>query len=165
MTSMHLTDEQFTGLLTGDCAETRLYTHLESCPDCRAEFDRVQPAIESFNEVGLLWAEARAPRRVPVPSIWTLRFQGVSRWSMAAAAMLILGTAIGVHQERRAPMPVQTDLATTSAPSTTVLAEDNRLMVSIDQELSSDVRPQVPVTELQETSTASNQNLPKRFEN
>jgi hypothetical protein len=153
VTSEHLTDEQFADLLSGEW-KTDLRIHEESCADCRSELDQVQSAIRGFNEVGLRWAEIQAPRRVPVPSKWSLRLHTIPRWSMAAAAMLIIGTAVGVHEIRQPVVQAPTTVAVTaSEPSKAVIADDNQLMQSIDQELSADVRPPVPASELQTAAT------------
>ncbi len=161
----HLTDEQFSELIAGQSATQDALAHLNACEDCQAELQAVSSGIQQFRTFSLLWAELQAPKRVPVPSPWAVRFGGIPRWSMAAAALVIVGAAVGIHQEKKTVPEVQMVVVadTATAPSSSVLAEDNRLLMSIDQELSSEVRPPVPVSELQVQAGSAHRTTLRRF--
>jgi len=47
MTGQHLTDEQFTELLSGDCPFQAIQ-HLKTCAQCHCEFEQVQASIDDF---------------------------------------------------------------------------------------------------------------------
>ena len=65
MTGQHLSDEQFTDLLAGECPMDALQ-HMNTCPQCQRELEQVQASIEDFSAVGLQWAE-----HGPAPRIFT----------------------------------------------------------------------------------------------
>ena len=64
MTGQHLTDEQFTELLSGDCPADAS-RHMLACTQCQWEFERVQASIEDFVTLSLEWAEKRASASIP----------------------------------------------------------------------------------------------------
>lgn len=165
MTPGHLTDEQFGELTLGESPGSEARAHLEACEACRAELRAVTAGIRSFSSMGMLWAEQRAPGLVPVPSRWSVRLHAVPRWAVPAAALAIFAAAVGFHPEHRTALAPEPAIVaeTAPAPSSNVLAEDNRLMMSIDQELNSDVHPQVPVSELQARGTGSRRGNLRRF--
>ena len=152
MTTSHLTDEQFSDLLAGDSAPEAACMHLEQCASCCAELVELRSAMGSFNGIGLAWAEAEAPRRIHPPSRWALQRGALPSWGLAAATALTIA-AVGIHREVM-PRPVPETAAvamsepSSSQPSGNEIAEDNRLMMSIDQELSYQPQPSVPVSEL-----------------
>jgi hypothetical protein len=104
----HLTDEQFTGLLLGTISPF-VSAHLDACPQCAEEAQRVSGAIGSFEQQSRLWAERRVTvsqpelvstlvSRRPAVVAW---YHRPSAWS-AVAATLVLAAFIGVtaHVER-----------------------------------------------------------------
>ena len=72
MTGQHLTDEQFTDLLSGDYA-TDASRHMLACAQCQGEFERVQASIEDFVTLSLEWAERRASTSISAPSAFASR--------------------------------------------------------------------------------------------
>jgi hypothetical protein len=145
---VHLTDEQFTGLLLGAIPPAAI-GHLESCRQCAEEAQRVSGAIGSFAQQSRLWAEGRVAAgpaqkqgrpaslawlRTPIPPV---------AW---VAAIFLLGAGLGLaHRARhRASSPqivavVQPALAGPAAPAAVApatLKADNELLSAIDGELS-----------------------------
>ena len=136
----HLTDEAFAELLAGN-RRPAAQAHLQACEACRHEADEVGSALEGFRGEGLAWAEARVEKQ---PPLWAetkalarqnkgslLNFPSAfPRSARAAAAILLACTAIGGVlrlSDRSAP---------THAHASSTLSEDNRLLLSIDEELS-----------------------------
>lgn len=156
MSTRHLSDEQFGQFLAGDAADGAASTHLQLCAECRKELESLGRAVGDLNELSLAWAEQRAVR-VQAPSCWAIGWHALPGWSAAFAAFLFCGVAIGVHQQSssRSQPPAQ---LSQNAPGPAVtptedeLAQDNRLLRSIDDELSRQVRPQVSAAELAASS-------------
>ena len=133
MTGQHLTDEQFTELLSGEYP-LDASLHMKMCPQCRSEFERVQASIEDFGSLGLLWAEQRPSPQISAPSVFLRGWHSVS--IRTAAAVLLAAILFGVNQEKRMQAPVADPLtAATPARSESQVAEDNRLMMAIDKEI------------------------------
>lgn len=139
----HLSDAEFSDLLAGEFPDDATRFHLAHCEHCRTELDCVRSSLSSFSGLGTRWANHVAPSRIPVPSRWALRLMEVPSWStglaMTAATGLLVFFFGPTHQTRvhtPAPEPAPTAvIASVSAPSKSELANDNRLMLSIDQEL------------------------------
>lgn len=128
----HLNNDQFSDLLIGDCP-LEVRRHVDTCPQCQEEFKRVQSAIDSFGSACLEWAEQRAPVSISPSS--PLLFQCRSLGTWAAAALLAAAVLFEVHQGWIVPTPAANDVATQGVESTANVAEDNRLMMAIDQEI------------------------------
>src|SRR5579875_3128586 len=141
----HLTDEQFAGLLAGTKTDEGAHAHVESCAACREELQSVSAAVGDLGVVSLLWAERRAVR-IETPSVWALNWGALHGWGATLAGVLVLGVALGAHmrtgqQTASVAEPVQPVVAPTDAE----LAQDNRLLRSIDAELSTQAGLQVPI--------------------
>ena len=135
--TQHLTDAEFADLLAGCTPGRAAETHLNACEHCRGELETVSGSLGSFRLAGTLWAEAEAPKRVPLPARLALRRGLQPSPSMALAATVT--AAVLLFGLGAPPRPVQPSAAVRpalAAPSNAELAEDNRLMTSIDQELS-----------------------------
>jgi hypothetical protein len=134
MTGHHLTDEEFTELLSGDCP-LDASRHLQACAQCQWEFKQVQASIKDFGACSFAWAEEHASAPIPAPSALARVWQPRSTWS-AAAAVLAAAVLFGIHQEMstRAPVVLQAD-AVHPAHSEQDVSEDNRLMMAIDREI------------------------------
>ncbi len=147
--TQHLTDSEFADLLAGEFPGQIAELHLAACEYCRQELQAVDGSLGSFRQMSTAWAQAEAPRRVPMPSRLALHLGLRPSWgaglaATAMAALLAVGMGLpgstSVHENVAAPAVV--------APSNTELANDNRLMLSIDQELNSQAQPAVPASEL-----------------
>jgi hypothetical protein len=147
----HLTDAQFTELLLGTIPPS-VIAHLEACPQCAEEAQRVSGAIGSFAEQSRLWAERRAASRsARMPARRTpLAWLGIPVTPIVwVAAMLALAAGLGIarraeHSAASAqpvaavqPAPAVTPAAVTSA----TLKADNALLSAINGELSADAAP------------------------
>jgi len=132
MTGQHLTNDQFTDLLIGDCP-LEVRRHVDACPQCQDEFKQVQSAIDGFGAAGLEWAEQRAPISISPSS--QLLFQCRSLGTWAAAALLAAAVLFEVHQGWIVATPAANKVATETVESTADVVDDNRLMMAIDQEI------------------------------
>jgi anti-sigma-K factor RskA len=133
MTGQHLTDEQFTDLLSGDCP-LDASRHMLACAQCQCEFRRVQASIEDFVTLSLKWAERRASASIPTPSAFVRGWRSASSWA-AAAAVLAAAVLFGVHQERMLAPEAVSVASNQSAQSASEVADDNRLLMAIDKEI------------------------------
>lgn len=136
--TQHLTDAEFADLLAGCTPGRTAEAHLAGCEHCRGELEFVLGSLGSFRLAGSMWAEAEAPRRISLPSRLALRLGVQPSWSVALAAMVtaaVLMYGLDVPANHRQPDAVAHTVR--SVPSNAELAEDNRLMNSIDEELSS----------------------------
>jgi hypothetical protein len=130
MTGQHLTDEQFTDLLAGECPIDAI-RHMKTCPRCQGEFDQVQASIEDFSAVGLQWAEHRPTPRISTSSALIRGWNPLS--ARTAAAGLLAAALFATCQEKRMQAPVMDAL--NPARSEAQVADDNRLMLAIDREI------------------------------
>jgi hypothetical protein len=133
MTGQHLTDEQFTDLLSGDYT-TDASRHLLACTPCQGEFEQVQASIEDFVALSLEWAERRASTSISAPSAFVRGWQSASSWA-AAAAVLAAAILFGVHQGRLLSPDVISVAGSQPAESASEVADDNRLLMAIDKEI------------------------------
>jgi len=144
----HLTDEQFANILAGDRSDTRVRLHVESCAACQRELTSLGAAVGDLNYASLRWAEQRAAR-IEVPSRWVLNWNAMPGWGATLAGVLLFGVAIGAHMQvnQQSAVVVQST-HTIAAPSDDELAQDNSLMLSIDNELSEQIGPRLPAADL-----------------
>jgi hypothetical protein len=139
----HLTDEQFAELLAGAKSDAWAQVHLENCADCRDELHGVGSAVGDLSVASLRWAERRA-LRIERPSEWRLNWNALPGWGATMAGFLVLGVALGAHIENREQAAVVRQPAhAVAAPSEDELAQDNRLLRSINSELTEQVGAQV----------------------
>lgn len=150
----HLTDAQFSDLLAGTSLDSRSATHLAECCLCRAEAGAVTGSLAEFKTFSGAWAELEAARRVRTPSRWTLRLNAHPVWNaglVAAAAAVVFSVGLHLPQHTSPAAVVAPAMRAAGAtPTGAELAEDNRLLNSIDQELSSIPEPTVSLAELRE---------------
>lgn len=167
--SQHLTDEQFSDLLAGGSLDSGSEAHLAVCSECQAEAEAVAGSLTEFNTFSMAWAEREAPRRIQTPSRWMLRLGAHPVWNaglLAAAASVAL--AIGLHLPQHSAPAAPTTAALQQPvvrPTPTDLAADNRLLASIDQELSYSPQPSVPLAELKAPSHRTPANLEEAVAN
>lgn len=139
----HLTDEQFAELLAGIERDVLAQAHLENCAECREELHAVGSAVVDLSAASLRWAERRAVS-IERPSQWRLSWNALPAWGAAMASVLVLGVAVGAHiQNREDAAVVRPPAHAVEAPSEDELAQDNRLLRSIDSELTEQVGAQV----------------------
>jgi hypothetical protein len=144
----HLSDEQFASILAGDRSDMRVRLHVESCAKCQRELTSLGAAIGDLSYASLRWAEQRAAR-IEVPSRWALNWNAMPGWGATLAGVLIFGVAIGAHmQVNQQNAVVARPTHTLAAPSDDEVANDNNLMLSIDNELTEQVGGQVPTSDL-----------------
>jgi hypothetical protein len=137
----HLSDAEFSLLLDGAQPGSDVAAHLAQCQCCREELEIVQDSLGSFRSLSTAWAEIQAPRHVPLPARWLQRRHAQASWSGGLAATAIAGALVfwlGFGQHRPKATAVH---AVSVAPSNAELAEDNRLLQSIDTELSDGTQP------------------------
>jgi hypothetical protein len=146
MTGHHLTDEQFAGLLSGDCDTSE---HLLGCAQCRQEFTAVRTSLEDFASLSLEWAAQRASTSISTRSVLLRSWQSASAWTAAAAAVLTAAVLFAGQYQPRTKTPQATSVAgTQAADSDSEVADDNRLMMAIDKEISGQTQTLISVDEL-----------------
>lgn len=144
----HLSDEQFANILAGEHTDMRARLHVESCAECQQELSSLGAAVGDLSYASLRWAEQRAVR-IEVPSRWVLNWNAMPGWGATLAAVLIFGVALGAHmQVGQQNAVIARPSHTISAPSDDELAQDNSLMLSIDNELSEQIGPRLPTSDL-----------------
>lgn len=133
----HLTDEQFTDLLSGTQTPEVLH-HAQSCVACGLELERVRSSMESFNTMSLAWAR-RESVRIKAPAVSSRRsWMTVPTWSMAsglAAVLVVAGMMAGVHLERSHDVTGRSEAAAAAGPTEAAVVADNQLMAAIEDEL------------------------------
>ena len=132
----HLTDQEFSDLLCGEQPNTAIALHLASCDHCRHELEVVGVSLGSFRELGTAWAQAKAPGLVAIPSRWARRLVSIPSWGTGLAVSTAAGLVAFALGLPSGPAPAPGIPAAAAATQKADLAEDNRLMLSIDQELS-----------------------------
>lgn len=138
MTQEHLSEEQFADLVAGDLPDEPARKHLLACELCRNELQAVRWAVSDLDRLSLDWAKVEAPRRVRTPSRLSLRLGVRPGWGLGWAALTAAGViAFTLHAPApvapAAPAPVTTAQV---QPTNTELAQDNRMLESIETELS-----------------------------
>ncbi len=141
----HLSEEQFSALLGGD-VDAAAQQHLDACVECRKEMDTVRGSMESFSALGMEWAERRSATLPPV------RLASGRGWHIPlvwAAGTAMVAAMVFAGWRMESPKPVE-QVAAVYGPAVVPvaakvipvakkqIAEDNRLMLAISQELSSD---------------------------
>ena len=150
----HLTDAQFTELLLG-ANPAAVRAHLEACPQCSEEADRVSRAIGSFEQQSRLWAERRAASRPLLATQPQLVFPWLHRPQAWMAAALAIPRAVQL-QAKVQPAP---------AVSPATLKADNELLSAIDGELRADESTPATMYGLTVTSRGVRTRAPKRISN
>ena len=147
--SEHLSEEQFSDILAGRAPDAVAQAHLAQCESCRAEVASLQSAVIAFNEASLTWAELRAPRLIQTPSRLAQFLGGRPAWDKAAAATFAVAAVMfGFGLSPLHGHPGDAAKLEEPAPSTAEIAQDNRLLASINQELQSGVQPSFSAAEL-----------------
>jgi anti-sigma-K factor RskA len=142
----HLTDEQFAGLLSGDCDTS---DHLLECAQCRQELSKVQASLEDFASHSLEWAEERASKSISTRSVLLHGWQSASAWTAAAAAVLTAAVLFAGQYQRTTQAPHTISVvASQAADSDSEVADDNRLMMAIDKEMQWQPQTLISVDEL-----------------
>jgi hypothetical protein len=148
----HLTDEQFSELLYGECPSDRPFNatrHLWACRECQAELERVRSTLDDLASLGLRWSEQRSSASISTPSILVRNWRSVGSGA-AAAAVLAVAILFAVNQERKAPeIPAAASQQTDFASE---VAADDRLMIAIDKEIRGQIQSPVSIEGLGSSS-------------
>jgi hypothetical protein len=163
MTGQHLTDEQFTDLLSGDHTADAS-RHMHACAQCQCEFERVQASIEDFVTLSLEWAGPQASTSISVPSAFVREWQSASSWT-TAAAVLAAAILFGVHQVRLLSPDVISVAGSQSAESASEVADDNRLLMAIDKEIRWETESPIPLDDLTASAGRPHAQTSRRLRN
>jgi hypothetical protein len=151
----HLTDEQFASLMAGDRSDASARLHVDSCEACRCELNLVGSATNDLSRISMRWAEQHAAR-IQAPSLWALNWKTLPGWGATMAAVLIFGVALGSHIESSNPPIVAVATPhTMPAPTADELAQDNRLMRSIEDEINEQPGAQTAASAVDDSSRMS----------
>jgi hypothetical protein len=163
MTGQHLTDEQFTDLLSGDYT-TDASRHMLACAQCQREFERVQASIKDFVTLSLEWAERRASTSISAPSAFLRGWQSASSWA-AAAAVLAAAILFGVHQGRLLSPDVISVASSQPPESASEVADDNRLLMAIDKEIRWQTESPISIDDLTDSAGSPHSQPSRRLRN
>ena len=129
--SAHLTDEQFADCLTALTVEPGIQAHVAQCDACRLELGVFLASMEDFSSGALAWSRAQAaPRALPVDATHALA--PPLRWALACAAMLAVAAPVALHYEPSAASAKMRMSAAEIGDSPAQIAQDNRLLESVD---------------------------------
>lgn len=136
MSSGHLTDEQFAECIA-DCANVtpspESAAHLHECAQCREELARFTVSMDDFSRAAFGWSEAQPAvslRAVARPRTGHAWFAPAA-WSMVTALLLAAGVPMMMHRDRQ-PVSTVDAVQETQDDSAAQIAEDNRLMRSVN---------------------------------
>jgi anti-sigma-K factor RskA len=163
MTGQHLTDEQFTDLLSGDYTADAS-RHMLACAQCQGEFEQVQTSIEDFVNLSREWAEPRAAKSISAPSAFARGWRCASSWA-AAAAVLAAAILFGIHQGRLTGPGVLAVSGSQPAESASEVADDNRLLMAIDKEIRWQPESPISIDDLTASAASPHARLPRRLRN
>jgi hypothetical protein len=150
----HLTDEQFANLLAGDRSDSNARLHVDNCESCHQELAAVSVAVNDLSRISTRWAEQRASR-IRTPSLWALNWKMLPGWGATVAAVLMFGVALGTHMQSSNQTVALETPQTMPAPTADELAQDNRLMRSIDAEINEQPGVQMAASALDDSSRAA----------
>ena len=163
----HLTDAQFTDLLLGAIPPS-VTAHLDTCPQCAQESQRVSGAIGSFEQHSRLWAENRIATqpRTPVRQPALAWLNRPAAWS-GAAATVVLAAFLGISHSSDRTSDIAQPVAAVQpaqhiAPAT--LKSDNDMLSALTCELSADAVPPASMYGLKVDAPTSH-SRPKRIAN
>jgi hypothetical protein len=162
----HLSDEQFAGLLLG-ASPPAVRAHLDACPQCAEEAQRVSGAIAGFEQQSRLWAERQAASRPALVPDRESAFSWLHRPQAWTAAALAIALAAGIGISARHNHASQSQQATSAQPATpqpspATLKADNDLLTAINGELRADEAASASVYGLTTASHAARK-APKRI--
>jgi predicted anti-sigma-YlaC factor YlaD len=137
MTSGHLTDEQFAACVA-ECAivspSPESDAHLRECSQCREELTQFADSMENFSTAAFRWSETqsavslRAVARHASARSWL----APAAWALAATVLLAAGVPMAMHHGRQPAAPSDAAVADVPDDSDAQIAEDNRLMRSVN---------------------------------
>jgi len=133
----HLTDGQFAECITESsivAPRPESEAHLRECAQCREELARFTESMADFSRVAFSWSEAQ-----PAVSLRAVASPAPSRtwfipatWAVTAAVVAAIGIPLMKHRDRQPAAPAETTLADVQDDSDAQIAEDNRLMRSVN---------------------------------
>ena len=145
----HLSDEQFSNLLIGDLVESEARAHLLHCAHCRQEAGIFTDSVNLFSTTSLAWLETKATKRSLLQLFRSRerRSMFVSlAWATAAILFVIIGVPTWNHRHH---LPSEDDVAQVNpVDSAAQVAEDNRLLLSVNTVLSSNEGSPLPESRL-----------------
>jgi predicted anti-sigma-YlaC factor YlaD len=137
--SKHLTDEQFAECLTGEMPSAATREHLAVCEACRAEMDMFTSSVKGFDAATMDWSRMRpAPKLSGKTSERRASVAAPLGWALATAFALVIGVPVVMHQVSPATTATQTSPSTALDDSAAQIAQDNKLMASVDVVLNDD---------------------------
>jgi hypothetical protein len=135
----HLTDEQFAECLTGEMPSSATREHLAACEACRTEVESFTDSVKGFDAATMDWSRMQpAPRLAVQASRKGVSVAAPLGWALATAFVLVVGVPVVMH--RVTPETPATDTARNVArdDSAAQIAQDNKLMASVDVVLTDD---------------------------
>ena len=131
--SKHLSDEQFAECLTGEIPSVATREHLAACAVCRAEMELFTGSVKSFDNATMDWSRMQAaPRLAAKTSRQRTSVAAPLGWALATAFVLVFGAPTVMNRF----FPPHTAHVAPTEEYATEIAQDNKLMASVDVALS-----------------------------
>ncbi len=129
----HLTDAQFSEMLfsEGVAVEPAIRAHLAQCDQCRTELGMFLAAMDDFGAAAMEWSNAQ-PVVSPRATVRRPTMARPLRWAVAAALVAAVGVPVAMHRERPDAAPVVAGIDFDGGDSQAQIAQDNRLLQSVD---------------------------------
>jgi hypothetical protein len=138
-TSQHLTEDQFAELLSGGTPAPAVAAHLGMCDLCREELNMFLTSVDSLGKAAIEWSRSQ-PVAHPRTTLWKrdrFIFSPQLGWAIAGALLLAIGVPAMLHDRRPTASSRGEAAIAASEDSPAQIAQDNRLMESVDSALQS----------------------------
>ena len=132
----HLNDDQFAECLTASTPRPSVQAHLAQCDACRLELGLFLSSIEQFSAAALQWSKAQPSSNLQSSLGGSLaprsQLFAPVRWALACAAILAVAVPVALHRNQPEVYSGGAAFISDSSDSPTQIAQDNRLLQSVD---------------------------------
>ncbi|MCU1322601.1 MAG: hypothetical protein JWM43_2250 [Acidobacteriaceae bacterium] len=154
----HLGEDQITDCLIGSQLTAEVVAHLAYCEACNEKLAAFGMSVASFNTASLAWSEA-----CPVPSLHEASRIHAQRpflaatWALAAGTLLVIGgstvsTVLHRQNAERATTVASISASESESDSDAEIAQDNKLLLEVDQAISTSDRSPIQEYGLETTT-------------
>lgn len=127
----HLTDAQFSECLTAAAPVPAIQAHLAQCDECRMELGVFLASMDDFSAAAMEWSKAQPVVSPRAKIARTATLAAPLRWAVAAALIAAVGVPVAVRHERQGAAVVA-GIDSDAGDSAAQIAQDNRLLESVD---------------------------------
>ena len=143
---VHLTNEQFATLMLGDALDIEVQKHISRCAACETEASKFASSVDLFATSSLGWSDNTTQHGSLAPIYRKQQRQRIFLpMALALATLLLMVGGIPLWQEHKKALTGKVTVAQPSQGDTaSQVAEDNRLMQSVNVVLSSNQGSPLP---------------------